>query len=453
MPPRPHPRTAARIAPLLASSLLLVLLAPGLRAQVSADDVSPPTRTDPGTGTDADAATRAGTATPPDPGKPWLIPLAWRDHALPPDVQLVEEHNGTILDDAPVFRFDASWVPRLQLLREQERLDEVSGDGDEWTRMRRLARWVYDQWDPERPRVEPPFDALEVLEYARAHGRGFCTQFATVQVQAAAALGWQARYVTLATERSLDTHVSVEMWSNAFDKWVVLDAHFGVFVEHRARPGIPLGAREIHAALGNGTRDALVVRDLGGDQQVHPRPPADFLGYFLHLAVDRRSDHLSGPPDGWSRRETFLSWRDDHTDGRPWIFAHTTERAGHFEPPLNQVELTWLTFREPYASPGLMLAAVRTNMAALDGFEVTIDADAPRRVPLHGELAEDHADFVARHALETASAPARMLDPALGQLLLWSWRPAPGRHALTLQAVNLAGVRGPPARFVVEREP
>lgn len=379
--------------------------------------------------------------------------LTWLQHELPPGVSLRAERNGRIVPRTRALHLESPWAPRLLQLRAEEGLDEIVGTGDEWTRMQRLARWVYDQWAPSTPLQIPPWDALDVLDSVRAGGGGWCAQFAIVQVQAAVSLGWQARYLSLETADPPNGHVGVEMWSNRFDKWVVLDPHFGLFAEAAARPGLPLSALEIHTALVEGRRDGLIVRSLGGNEIAHPRPVADFLGYFFHLAADQRNDHLSGSPHGWSRRTTYLAWRDAHSDGRPGVFDQLTEQAADFAPPLNQVELTFASLGRAHGAPGRLLCAVRTNMTGVGGLKLRLDDEPARLLPLRPDSWELASKPGEGHALSAGDPPARSIDMQLGQLLLWSWDLQPGRNTLALQAVGALGVEGPPAEFEVWYEP
>ncbi len=396
--------------------------------------------------------TGPGSSRAPGPAAPRTVAAPWRAHVLPPGVTLVDEHNGRVAVGEPPARVDLPWTPRLRQLREQEHLDAVVGEGDAWTRQRRLARWVHDLWAPAAPERTPPWDALDVLASIRAGGHGFCAQYAVVLVQSALSLGWHARYASLAVEGRNADHMTVEVWSDTFDRWAVLDAHFGYTVEDARAPGVPLSALDVHEALTTGRRDDLVLVDLGGDRAAHPRPRADFLAYFHHLAVDRRADHLGGPPNGWSRRESWLGWRDATTDGRPDLYADTTDDRAVFEPPRNQVLLWLLTPVPGRRAPGLVLVALRTNATALDAVEVTLDDEPPRRLPLR-PTAWDVDTSADAHALRAGGAPFRTLDLETGQLLVWTWHLRPGGNRATFRAVNTEGEAGPPASVELRYEP
>jgi hypothetical protein len=175
--------------------------------------------------------------------------------------------------------------PRLLLLRKREKLDEVVAPGrTQFEKIVLLRRWARSQWkNTVTPFYYPPWDAVEILDLVRKHKNyGFCSQYAVVFLQACRALGLHARYVDLG-------HFIVEVWSDEYDKWVIMDPTNDV---HFEKDGAPLRGRvlaELYAS-----KNAAGVTKVSSDGT---RVPAtlDDLKLFENFAVVLRSNQLSAP--------------------------------------------------------------------------------------------------------------------------------------------------------------
>ena len=127
-------------------------------------------------------------------------------------------------------------------------------------------------------------------------------------------------------------HRVVEVWSDDFDKWVVMDPLMDV---HYERDKVPLDALELHSALvGAQTADIAVVQ--GEKRRATPGRETLVDNYF-HITVFLRNNSLSL----FDRvlNNSTLSFRDDHTDGRPDLSRFSTTRAQDFAWPLNQTAM------------------------------------------------------------------------------------------------------------------
>jgi hypothetical protein len=195
-------------------------------------------------------------STPPEPSK----------HQLPPGVEIIEEENGLITYRSLSFHYQDLFNPRLAKLKITEPIQDVIAPGStEIEKMQLLRDWVSSQWEDSKPDPYPPWDAVTILRQIRS-GRtgGFRAQYAVVLGQASIALGWQARYLATATkERPDNGHMTIELWSNEFNKWIVMDPYFCADFE---MDGVPLGALEIHNALvKNKSKDIKI--NLGNDKR------------------------------------------------------------------------------------------------------------------------------------------------------------------------------------------
>src|SRR5207253_10481174 len=114
--------------------------------------------------------------------------------------------------------------PRLKLLRERYKLDEVIAPGKtEMEQLMLLRYWVRNQWHTawgNHPAAwMPPWDALIILESKdQPDCLTMCTHYAAVFTQCCLALGWNARHCIL------DHHCVAEVYVQSHNKWVMMDA-------------------------------------------------------------------------------------------------------------------------------------------------------------------------------------------------------------------------------------
>jgi hypothetical protein len=160
--------------------------------------------------------------------------------------------------------------PRMAALREEFDLEGVvAGAESEFEGFLALKRWVRSRWDHgysyHSVKVK---DGLDILRQA-AHGEQFaCGHYARTFVDCACALGWPARVVGIAIEHGEYPrdytvgnvgHSIAEIWSNEYQKWVVMDPDVNVYYR---REGIPLNALEIRDAwLSHRTDQVEMVQD------------------------------------------------------------------------------------------------------------------------------------------------------------------------------------------------
>lgn len=309
-------------------------------------------------------------------------------------------------------------------MRERENLDQViAGAKDELEVFVRLGDWTNSQWPNSNPNPYPPWDALTILDWIRAKKTGgFCAQYAVVLVQAGLSLGYSARYLAVAPEKGEDNgHLTVEVWSNQYDQWVVIDPFFNARYE---REGKPLSGLEIHQALVQGkAKEILVIRGQGGNGEKNSKASEqEMIAYYFHLAADLRNNHLSRPLPFWDRRQGYLSWQDRSTDGRPQIFSRFTRDPAAFNFPQNQVEVQF----EP-TGPSSVRLRLRTAMVNFQKFEVQTEPGTAWLLRLEGA--------------------AIGLDPLQGSVLVFDWPLQPGDNFLSVRGRNAQGISGPPSSF------
>jgi hypothetical protein len=274
------------------------------------------------------------------------------ERSVPVPVATIER-NGAIAHGLPL-RYEPFESPRLDELRLREELEAiVAGSTDEFGQMLLLKNWVAQQWPDGLPDPYPPWDAIVVLDWIRGGlTGGFCGQYAQVLLQSLAALGWTARYVEIGTNDNPYAHFVLEVWSNQFNKWILLDADYNV---HFERDGVPMSALEIH--------DAVVASDMAGvvavtgpradgtpDLQV-ARWPLHTAELYYYLRVHLKANHLTMPDEPpFDRMNDMVEWEDALTvawEDSEVISAWQKERPTNlrssdrlvYAAPLNQVYL------------------------------------------------------------------------------------------------------------------
>jgi hypothetical protein len=312
--------------------------------------------------------------------------------------------------------------PRLHELRRKYRLEEVAGPApDEFGAMVRLRGWARGRFrrSDYQPRTAN-FDALAVLDRdLRGRGEPYdpaghldpCQLFPLLYSQVLLSLGHQARLVSA-------RHGMVEVWSNQYRKWVLMDAELDHHFEKAGVPlnmvevleenftGEPPAARLVRGRRAAGAENPTLVH-LGHEEL----PVAATVAWFaqpLEL-VDLRNDWLTNH---------YFRGHPARTDGNSLVFRHPrvtqplslaqslrprTDRADEFYWTLNQTEI----HAHPAVGDRLRLA-FRTVTPNFAHYEVVVDGETVTR----------------------SAAPDFL------------WRLHPGVNTLAVRPVNQFGVRG-----------
>jgi hypothetical protein len=345
--------------------------------------------------------------------------------------------------------------PRLKLLRERYKLDQVIAPGKtEMEQLMLLRYWVRNQWHTawgSHPAAwMPPWDSLIILESKdQPDCLTMCTHYACVFTQCCQALGWDARHCIL------DHHCVSEVYVRQHDKWVMMDtgnsaerADVGL---HFERGGIPLSARELHLAYHQGKTAGITVhftpktlaakiaslcRPAPPSKKVYPPRPdviplADLGKYpvcgldnYRRYAFPARNTYLTSLVPG----ELEQGWSHYFYDGYDWVGDGpdsprlSPEYSRHLDPSRPQ-DVDWkLGWTRIHLSrtikPGELQVDLETHTPNLARFE---------RLGIDGKPSPVAARFV--------------------------WTLRPGRNALTIHSVNQWQKAGRPARVVVSWQP
>jgi hypothetical protein len=190
------------------------------------------------------------------------------DDLLPPGRPLAAPDGTVITADAVrnerivrsrfQFRYQPYDEPRLHELSRKYGLATLFNSApSEFEGMVRLRGWCRDRFRRNEFQPEPDsFDALEVLDrdlhsdepFSLAKHCDPCKFFPMLLAEVILSVGHQARRVAF-------DHGMVEVWSNQYRKWVVMDAELD---HHYEKAGVPLSALELGDEYAAGVRPTPV---------------------------------------------------------------------------------------------------------------------------------------------------------------------------------------------------
>lgn len=208
-------------------------------------------------------------------------------------INIVRINNPDICLAAFGFQYEDFYNHDVQALRDKYSLDRlvVSAKTD-LEKFIILREWVRGRIEEGRPKnVDYNFNALNILERAGRGERFFCSETATVFAQCVISLGYTGRYLGL-----FKGHILAEVWSNDFNKWVIMDVGDNL---HYERFGVPLSALELHMALESGDFSDISVL-YGIDKKHLSADERDFyISYYRDFFVRMRNDWFSNKYPHW----------------------------------------------------------------------------------------------------------------------------------------------------------
>lgn len=339
-----------------------------------------------------------------------------------PGIQVVQGPTQDVNAPRMPVRYEDMTAPRLVAFAARERLDlVVQGSGSEFERILRLKDWVAAQWESGNPDPYPPWDAMTILDWIRGGlTGGFCAQYSQVFVQALAAFGIPARYVEVGHEENPYNHYPTEVWSNTFNKWVLMDVSYN---HHFERRGVPQSALEVHEAYVRGdAADLVLVR--GAVTKGHPDPlelPHRTTELYYYLRYHLKANHVSAPAeDPFNRYGDMLEWHDGWTV--PWEVSTAPSQFPH-----EQLTRESLSDREAAEwRPNQVWITPRQTGSS----EVTLDL-------AHSVLQFSHLLY---RIIDDAGVAGPWRSHASPQLI---WKISGRDRRLEVRGVNVRGAQGP----------
>jgi hypothetical protein len=180
-----------------------------------------------------------------------------------------------------VFTYQDADAPELVRFRKQYKLDSVSGNGDEISKIKNLLLWVHNVVRHDGNSYNPnKKNAVDLIEICKKEDRGVnCRMMATVLKDAYQAMGFKSRAVTCMPKDTtdFDCHVINVVWSKTLDKWVWMDPTFNAYVSDER--GNLLSIEEVRARLILGK--ALVLNNNANWNNKEKQTKEHYLDYYM----------------------------------------------------------------------------------------------------------------------------------------------------------------------------
>lgn len=319
-------------------------------------------------------------------------------------------------------------------LRENFHLQNVvAGAPDEWAAQLMLKEWVHDHIQDGEPKQNASH-AQDILDFAAKGGKFWCTYYAITYVETAQALGWQARPIGVDRRHGPEGlgskhHGVAEVWSNQFNKWVVIDAQSNL---HFEKKGVPLSAWEIRAeSLKNNGADVdrVVSAPPHTEKKTHGmawwtwKDQDETSEYFWLYVTDHANMGTDGstwklvfPQDSANAHETWYQNDSDSGRGVPHLgyAKNIFLKTEHIEDAYWTVGVTKVDVKD--ASKGLIRFALESYCPNRSGYEVSFDERNPERVKDETSL---------------------------------KWNLHQGRNTLRLHTISRGNIRGPETAMIL----
>lgn len=325
----------------------------------------------------------------------------WRH---PPAIEVSIPRN-TIIHSNFDFLYEHWKEEKLRQLREQENYTDLTA-ASEFAYFLKLCAWVHQQWESSDPEPYPLCNALDILADIRAGKTGgFCGQYAYVLADVLKSVGFFAvRYVEL-WSRTGESHFVVEVWSNEYEKWILLDPHQNLYYELE-QTQLPANAYEIRLALLEPSAPRVIARQADDPTQRTTNPD---IAVYAHFAVSLRADLLrhTKPLTIQDRFDMFLYYRDHYTDETVFQqpifhnripYAHITTRPEDVYYDCNRVRVEY-TIQKPTRQVVFQFLTEQ-SMPNFQFFKVSVDRGqqwerSADRYVFQGEPGSQHELWVA----------------------------------------------------------
>ena len=164
-----------------------------------------------------------------------------------------------------------------------------------------LMHWVRDQLPHKIPAIDinpQSFNSEDFLKNPQVDGM-LCGQTSQILIQALISMGIPARRVELRFTPK-DAHAVVEVWSDFYQKWIILDPDYDIYY---TLEDIPLNALELHNLWVTEDYGNLVVYSRESPHNIYENnlknSSIKLLNYYSHLSYPLRNDWTSRPLSWW----------------------------------------------------------------------------------------------------------------------------------------------------------
>lgn len=320
-------------------------------------------------------------------------------------LKIIKYENKPLIASMFKFSYQPYNEKKLEILKKEYKLLDITHPAkNEFEKILLIMGWVNSRWKIGFPHnVSYNFDALDILRRARNGEQFFCSEYVTTYIQLLSSLGITARYVGL-----FKGHAISEVWSDDFDKWIVMDPTYNIYYEEN---GVPLNALELHNAwVSNNWKNIKVISKNSNNEISYYQ--FKLIDYYENFFVSMRNDWFTNVYPRWhpisNSIMNSIEWSDGYTKNDIRV-AKESNREQDLYWPLNHVyiKLTDYNILENTISLKLYLDTVTPNF---DKFFIKLDD---------------------KEEINT-------VEP------VFNWRLHKGLNTLEVASFNKFGIKGPP---------
>ncbi len=293
--------------------------------------------------TDTDNVVITVTVSPVDLGKeePGSVVQLWGKSLTFLEVNNKESETSPFAQN---FTYEVYDAPNMSLLRQEAvgqdySLDDVVASGNtEFEKMCLLGNWIRFQipnfGGENIPSLQvDDIDPFIVWPLSRTGENFLCWSYAGTFIHSALSMGWNARWLTIkySPDNEGSWHEVTEIWSNQYDKWIMIDPTYNIYYE---KEGIPLSGYEIRMEW---------LKNKGADMQMRSlehsaKPMENHTDRFFWIMVLARNNFFSQRGDVWGKSFQF---KDEYNSGLSW-----SGHVGSVTTIINDPEELWWSLNQ-----------------------------------------------------------------------------------------------------------
>ena len=209
-------------------------------------------------------------------------------------IAIVRYDNYSGPSDISKYIWDDFNNPQMDSLRKKYHLAKIIENGKtEFEKMKLLLNWVATRWKHSGNNTCKEKNALAILAAADKGERFACIDYAITLANCMTALGYPARWVGLRMYGEAfgngKGHSCIEVWSNQFQKWILLDGQNNAWWESG---GVPLNAYECRQFCADDKEDQ--IKFVGQFKDIdYDRIKSEWDIYFYHLVYSDNNSYFS----------------------------------------------------------------------------------------------------------------------------------------------------------------
>jgi len=165
-----------------------------------------------------------------------------------------EKYNYSDNRFIPKFSYESAESPNLQKIRQDLKLDSITGKGSELSQIFNLLHWVHNLVKHDGSSNNPTLkNAIDLINVCKVENRGVnCRMLATILNECYLSMGIKSRYITCMPKETEfdDCHVINMVYSKELEKWIWIDPTFDAYVMDEK--GNLLGIQEVRERLVKG---------------------------------------------------------------------------------------------------------------------------------------------------------------------------------------------------------